>query len=81
MKKAGRGGRGRNQGLRPGTYKNAEKAPEQRHSVKQQVTYTPDEYEQAKAAMAAAGIEKHTDFARIAAIKYAAEILTKKQDG
>ncbi len=49
MKRTGIGGKGRNQGLRPGTYKNAEKAPESRHSVKQQVTYTPDEYERVKA--------------------------------
>lgn len=44
-------------------------------------TYTPDEYEQVKAAMAAAGIEKHTDFARSAVMKKTAEILTEKQDG
>lgn len=31
--------------------------------MKQQVIYTPDEYEQVRAAMAAASIEKHTDFA------------------
>lgn len=80
-KRAGRGGRGCNQGLKPGTYKNAQKPPQARHSVKQQVTYTPEEFGRIQAAMAKRGIGKHTDFARAAALKLADEILTSEQDG
>ena len=75
-KKSKRGGPGRNQGIRPGTYKNAEKPPEERHSVKQQVTYTTGEFERVQDAMATRGTAIHTEFAREAVLKLTDEVLT-----
>jgi len=65
MKKETRGGAGRNQGLRPGTYKNAQKPPEFKHSIKKQVSYTPEQWQRVEAKMKEYGIKKFSDYARM----------------
>ena len=50
--------------------KNALRHADSRHSETQQVTYTPAEWQQVQADMAAAGISTHTRYARRAVVNY-----------
>ena len=74
-KRETRGGPRKGAGLKPGTYKNAQKPPEERHSDKRQVSYTQTQGERVDAAMEKVGVKKHTDFSRYAVLKYCDEIL------
>lgn len=76
-KKETRGGRGRNQGLRPKTYKNALKKPEERRSVKKQVSLTPKEFPRVSEAMSVQKYKNFNEFGRDAILKLTEEILTE----
>jgi len=70
MKKKRRGGPRKGAGLKPGTpHKNAQKLPEERHSVKKQVSYTPDEWDAIQAKIESLSIN-FAEFAREATLKY-----------
>ena len=73
MKKERRGGPGRNQGLRKDTYKNAQKPPESRHSVKKYVSYTPDEWKTVQAKIERLNMKNFTEYARGATLNYEPE--------
>lgn len=68
-KKQKRGGANRNQGLRPGTYKNAQKPPEKRHRVKKQVSYTPEEWKVIQAKIDSLDLN-FSEFARKATLNH-----------
>ncbi len=77
MKKDKRGGSGRGQGLKPGTkHKNAVKKPSERHVVKKQVSYTPEEFKRVSEAMTRREYKNYSVFGRDATLKLTEEILT-----
>ncbi len=82
MKKlTGRGGPGRNQGLRPGTYKNALKKPSERRSIKKQVSYTEKEFKRLHEALVKREYKTFNAFAREATLRLTEEILVEPTNG
>ena len=58
------GGKRKGAGMKTGLKKKKLKAPEERHSIKKYVSYTPEEWQRVAARMEELGIQKYSVYAR-----------------
>jgi len=75
-KEENRGGANRNQGLRPGTYKNAEKSEEKRRTIRKTYRFSQVERQTIEKAVLVSGIEE-SKIVREGALKEAQRLIEK----